>query len=129
LRVIDWFITRYCKKFRYFSLTLKDKDKSYDIPLYINYKAQLKTCKKIYFDPFKRHNKFNFIYNDITIATTIGQLTFFKWLFENKIYDYMIQNIDQITKDMKELKFIKHSNNIVKANNGICNDNFVNVEY
>ena len=36
------------------------------------------------------------------IQTTIGQLNFFKWALENKILDYIRENLDDIEKDMNK---------------------------
>ena len=36
------------------------------------------------------------------IQTTIGQLNFFKWALENKILDYIIENLETIEKDMNK---------------------------
>ena len=37
---------------------------------------------------------------DKEIITTVGQLNFFRWVLENKIYDYAISNISLIDSDM-----------------------------
>jgi hypothetical protein len=43
---------------------------------------------------FETDNKNNYI------VTTVGQLNFFKWFLENKIFDYAISNIKLIDFDM-----------------------------
>ena len=67
-----------------------------------SYKAQLKSFKKRYFDPFRRKKKFvyNFGTHNKDIITTLGQLNFFKWALENKVVDYIEENYETIEKDM-----------------------------
>ena len=38
--------------------------------------------------------------NSNYIITTVGQLNFFKWFIENKIYEYALNNIKLIDLDM-----------------------------
>jgi hypothetical protein len=99
LRLLDWFVTRHSNRNKILidiSSTLID--------VHISYKAQLKSYKKKYFDPFKRRTKFNYHFKttDDTIQTTIGQLNFFKWAIENNIINFIEANYDCISKDMNQ---------------------------
>ena len=91
IRLIDWFITNYCKN---------DKNKANDkniTSIYQNYRAQLKAYKKIKFDPFRRRQRIAFFYNDNEFMnTTIGQLNFFKWAIDNKILDYISSRLEEL---------------------------------
>jgi len=60
LRILDWFITNYSKKYR---TIIKNKDSTLDV--YQNYKLQLKSFSKKQFDPFCRKNKILFYYSKI----------------------------------------------------------------
>ena len=61
------------------------------VNLYLNYRAQLKSYAKLNFDTFRRHNRITFYINkNDTITTTIGQLNFFRWAFNNNIIDLRI---------------------------------------
>merc|ERR1711935_650681 len=127
LRVIDWFATNYSKKNNtiYFinksfkklspkNKTLKKKKKETfysDIPnsennfqfnVYLNYKSQLKAYSKKQFDPFCRRDRIEFYYNNKknSIITTVGQLNFFRWALDNKILDYIADNLKTIELDM-----------------------------
>lgn len=95
LRLIDWFITNYCKN---------NKDKTSDkniTSIYQNYRAQLKAYKKIKFDPFRRRQRITFFYNDREFMnTTVGQLNFFKWAIENKILDYISSRLEELEELM-----------------------------
>jgi len=98
LRILDWFVTKFPKK-RVECDNAKGVE-TYDVR--VHYKAQLKSYKKKYFDPFRRKKKFNFYFNDeLKMKTTLGQLNFFKWAFLNGIIVYVDKNLRQIIKEMK----------------------------
>lgn len=113
LRLIDWFVTNYCKKFntmfniKYYenldkgiNTKIPDNFDNYFI-VHSNYKGQLKTCNKKNFDPFCRRNRIQFYYAPkMYFETTVGQLNFFKWAIENYIINYIADNIKNIEKDM-----------------------------
>lgn len=97
LRILDWFITNYSKKYR---TVIRRVDRTIDV--YQNYKLQLKSFSKKQFDPFCRKNKIIFYYNDDEyIETSCGQLCFFRWCFENDILGYVKDNLSVIEQDMK----------------------------
>ena len=101
LRLIDWFVTNYCKKYNI--VFMKNKNKSSDeyFNVYSNYRSQLKAFKKIQFDPFRRRERIDFYYKDNEyIETTIGQLNFFRWFVENGLLDYVKDNSSKIEEDM-----------------------------
>lgn len=99
LRVLDWFVTKYARK----GVDIpKEGYDSFDV--HINYKAQLKSYKKRYFDPFRRKQRFSYKYkvNNETkvLETTIGQLNFFRWAISNKVIGFVETCLAQITKAM-----------------------------
>lgn len=99
LRLLDWFVTRYANKFKV-TYNLENKER---FNVHISYKAQLKSYKKRYFDPFRRRKKFLYTYdkeNQKNFCTTIGQLNFFRWAFSNKVVKYVDNNYEQILKSM-----------------------------
>lgn len=97
LRILDWFITNYSKKYK----TITNKGER-EIDIYQNYKLQLKSYSKSQFDPFCRKNKIEFYYKDDKyIETSCGQLCFFRWCFENDILEYVKNNMATIEQDMK----------------------------
>jgi hypothetical protein len=113
LRLIDWFVTNYCKKFN-IMYNLNDyrpfidgqtevQRTSFDnfIIVHNNYKGQLKAYSKRNFDPFCRRNRIRFYYEENKyFITTVGQLNFFKWAIENNIIDYIQEHIKVIDEDM-----------------------------
>ena len=113
LRVIDWFVTNYSKKFNTSYFIDEDTDKIMDndddynpltckeFLVYQDYKLQLKGYSKKQFDPFCRRSRINFYYNDKeSFITTVGQLNFFRWIINNKILDYINSNLKKIEQDM-----------------------------
>ena len=97
LRLLDWFVTNYSKKHS----THIIKDDGTHLNVYLSYRTQLKAYSKQQFDPFRRRDRISFYYAPETyIETTIGQLNFFKWVIENNINTYIIENVEAIEKDM-----------------------------
>jgi len=119
LRLLDWFVTRYSDL----------KNVSYEVDgdyfsVHVGYKAQLKSYKKKYFDPFRRRKKFRYTYaNTATkkqLNTTIGQLNFFKWIFSYQILSYVESNYKKLIEEMvsinKKEKQIKNKKKNTKDN-------------
>ena len=100
LRLIDWFVTNYAKKYWVvYSIHKNGIEKRFKV--YTDYKLKLKAYSKKRFDPFCRWERINIPYDeDNYIQTTIGQLNFFKWLLENDILTYIQTHFEQIEKDM-----------------------------
>jgi len=106
LRIVDWFVTNYAKKF-YTIYELPSQRMGSDLKMrfkvYNDYKLKLKAYSKKRFDPFCRWDRITIPYNDDScMETTIGQLNFFKWAIENKIIEYIENNYEEIEKDMNE---------------------------
>lgn len=113
LRVIDWFVTNYSKKNNtsFFINKITDKilknidnynpDYCRQFIVYIDYKLQLKGYQKKQFDPFCRRSRINFYYEtDKCFVTTVGQLNFFRWVINNKLLEYITDNLKDIESDM-----------------------------
>jgi len=118
LRILDWLVTNYAKK-NNIVYSLQKGNTIINFNIYLDYKNQLKAYSKKYFDPFCRRERiilntldlsWKLITDDTSkyvsynteceIVTTVGQLNFFKWLIENEVLQYTIQNIQQIDTDM-----------------------------
>lgn len=96
LRIIDWFVTNYAKQqYTVYSLSNGQRFKVYNV-----YKLKLKAYSKKRFDPFCRWQKIDFPYGSKFVVTTIGQLNFFKWVIENEILTYILENYKSIEEDM-----------------------------
>lgn len=120
LRLIDWFTTNYSKKHNIIYLIYKDENGKKTIKekgevltqlnVYNSYKSQLKAYSKKQFDPFCRRERIKFTCKDETFNTTLGQLNFFKWIINNKVIDYIMDNLVIIEEDMNySLKKVKSS--------------------
>lgn len=100
LRLIDWFVTNYSKKYN----TVITKSKQNNVlhfNVYLSYRSQLKAYSKQQFDPFRRRDRISFVYDDNkSLETTIGQLNFFRWILQNDILEYIVSNIEEIENDM-----------------------------
>ena len=97
LRIVDWFTTNYAKKY----YTVYDLPSGNRFKVYNDYKLKLRSYSKKRFDPFCRWDRISIPYkNDTHLQTTIGQLNFFKWAFENNVIDYIETNYAAIEKDM-----------------------------
>lgn len=133
LRILDWFVTRYSKKDIDFMMDTED---IFDV--HINYKAQLKTFKKKYFDPFRRKYKFDYTFElnneKIMLNTTLGQLNFFAWAITNNILSFVDTNLQQITRAMnlsnkedKKNKILKQAQSESESDSDDNNDYNINI--
>tara|TARA_B110000261_G_scaffold155850_1_gene189069 strand:- start:257 stop:793 length:537 start_codon:yes stop_codon:yes gene_type:complete len=115
LRLIDWLLTHFAKNNNIQYWIDDDTNKIYNkLPdnlikaanlrkfnMYIDYRAQLKSFSKMYFDPFRRHERISYVISTKEIIeTTIGQLNLFRWFFKNYIYEYIMNNYNDISKNM-----------------------------
>jgi len=142
LRLIDWLVTNYSKKYNIiYPISKKGEDITY-FNIYLDYKNQLKAYSKIFFDPFCRQKRIiidceTFLWKEYSeqesvsdinadvnlnnfVITTVGQLNFFRWFLENKIFEYAIANIKLIDFDMSSV-FInkKKGKRIVLSQNAV----------
>jgi len=117
LRVIDWFVTHYARVNQVIYWIDISKNVYYEkypdngkpnpnirkFHLYMEYRAQLQSYTKLFFDPFRRHERITFILENTpldSIETTVGQLNFFRWVFQNHIVSYVLANLQQIENAM-----------------------------
>lgn len=100
LRIVDWFVTNYAKKY-YTVYNLQEANDTIRFKVHNDYKLKLKAYSKRRFDVFCRWERITVPYdNNSSIETTIGQLNFFKWAIKNKIIDYIEENYSYIESDM-----------------------------
>ena len=93
LRLIDWFVTNYAKKFNISYMTKTNKH----VIVYLSYKSHLKAYSKKMFDPFCRWKRIKFRDMD----TTVGQLNFFEWAITDEVLDYLEKHRDAVHADME----------------------------
>lgn len=92
LRLIDWFVTNYAKKYN-ISYMAGDRH----VVVYLSYKSHLKAYSKKMFDPFCRWKRIKF--HDM--ETTVGQLNFFEWAIQDGVLDYIETHHETIHEDME----------------------------
>lgn len=119
LRLIDWFVTNYSKKYN-IVITKQINNNVMHFNVYLSYRSQLKAYSKQLFDPFRRRDRISFVYdNGKSLETTIGQLNFFRWVLQNDILTYINANSAVVEKDMirtqKENQSKKHDDEHVKV--------------
>ncbi len=93
LRLIDWFVTNYAKKYNTSYITKTQKH----VIVYLSYKSHLKAYSKKMFDPFCRSKRIKFQ----GFETTVGQLNFFEWAINDQILEYIENNYNAIHLDME----------------------------
>jgi len=113
LRIVDWFTTNYAKKcYTVYSLPSGNRFKVYN-----DYKLKLRSYSKKRFDPFCRWERISIPYkNDTQLQTTIGQLNFFKWAFDNNVIDYIEEHYEDIEKDMNNRNSTSKRKNTLVCN-------------
>ena len=102
LRIFDFVVINFAKKYNVTYPLVRDGNTEI-FNMYLEYKSQLKSFQKRYFDPFCRRDRIEFVNADgEVILSTVGQLTFFRWAIINKVYEYTVANLKTIEKDMVE---------------------------
>lgn len=114
LRILDWFVTHYARMNnvvyytdgkQYMSEYPKDGGGAHvkKFNLYLEYRKQLQSYTKMFFDPFRRHERITFVVEQdppCFIETTVGQLNFFRWATENHVISYVMDNLNDIESHM-----------------------------
>ena len=93
LRLIDWFVTNYAKKYNVAYLSRTQKH----VIVYLSYKSHLKAYSKKMFDPFCRWKRIAFH----EMNTTVGQLNFFEWAITDDILEYLEKHHEDVHADME----------------------------
>jgi hypothetical protein len=92
LRLIDWFVTNYAKKY---NIAFMNAQQKYVI-VYLSYKSHLKAYSKKMFDPFCRWKRIKFH----GVDTTVGQLNFFEWAISDEVLSYLETHREDVHADM-----------------------------
>lgn len=96
LRTLDWFVTNFAKK-NQTSYAIQDGQM---FEVYPSYKQMLKSFSKKQFDPFCRRVRTEITVGDVLIETTVAQLNFLRWCFENAIIAYLSKHYKDVESDM-----------------------------
>ena len=72
--------------------------------LYLEYRAQLQSYTKMYFDSFRRYDRITFVLETdptiLSIESTVGQLNFFRWALHNNVIEYITSHLTEIEDEM-----------------------------
>jgi hypothetical protein len=101
LRIVDWFVTNYAKKYFTVYENPNNLGEMIRFKVYNEYKLKLKAYSKQRFDSFCRWERIMIPFDEETnMETTLGQLNFFKWAIENRILEFIEENYEDIERDM-----------------------------
>lgn len=101
LRIVDWFVTNYAKKYFTVYENPNSLGEMVRFKVYNEYKLKLKAYSKQRFDSFCRWERIMIPFDEETnMETTLGQLNFFKWAIENRILEFIEDNYEDIERDM-----------------------------
>jgi hypothetical protein len=115
LRILDWFVTHYARTndiIYWIDDTTNEFIEEYPeevnqnlrkFNLYLKYRAELQSYTKMYFDPFRRHERISFLLEIeplVAIETTVGQLNFFRWALHNHVLTYINKHLKKIEEHM-----------------------------
>jgi len=116
LRLIDWFVTNYSKKFNISYPLMDETGGARQFMVHFHYKRELKAYSKRLFDPFCRRERISFqIRGHAPIEeTTVGQLNFFRWAIEKGVVRYILENVTAIERDMN-VSFREHYSKEVES--------------
>ena len=98
LRALDWLVTNYSKKH---NVTCLSKQNAM-FNIHQGYKTALNINKRRNFDPFRRRTRLKVRHEGGVIESTIGQLNFMQWAEEHGVMKYLIDNLENIDKEMNE---------------------------
>ena len=117
IRIIDWFVTNFSKKyFTIYDIKETNSETYRRFKVYTDYKLKLRAYSKKRFDPFCRWERINIPYKDGSyIQTTIGQLNFFKWALDNRILEYIEKHQTEIEKDMNSRNSTAKKKNSIES--------------
>jgi hypothetical protein len=102
LRVLDWLVTNYSKKTQCaYSVTPPGRC-TMRFNVFKQYKAWLTRYKRVNFDPFRRHIRVYFTFENQIYSSTVGQLNFMGFAFKHGVIDYAQSNLNRIQHDMEE---------------------------
>lgn len=109
LRTIEWLASSYSKRHNV-SYYVKHSDGTrFLFHMHSSYKSQIKAYTRNNFDPFRRKTSATIHLPSMqtspqpgdTSLTTLSQVNFFRWVFENNVIDYALKNLEAIHQDIE----------------------------
>jgi len=102
LRALDWLVTNYSKKTQCAYSVKPPGLVKMRFNVFKQYKAWLTRYKRVNFDPFRRHIRVYFTFENQIYSSTVGQLNFMDFAFKNGVLEYAQSNLIRIQNDMEE---------------------------
>jgi hypothetical protein len=88
--------------------------------LYLEYRAQLQSYTKMFFDPFRRYDRITFVLETqpsmVSVESTVGQLNFFRWALDNNVIDYIVNHLSDIEDCMASFQKTSKTNTVDNTN-------------
>jgi hypothetical protein len=102
LRSFDWAVTNFTKgnPISYLKPAKNESNNKMIVDPHLSYSSELHSGHRLLFDPFRRGTHVYFEADGKNRHSTVGQLCFLKWCFDNGIDTYVDENADEIKKDM-----------------------------
>ena len=99
LRILDWLVTNYAKKY---NVVCKTRDGQL-FNVHNRYKVALSVYRRQQFDPFRRSRRIAFESDGAQHDTTLGQCHFLYWAHTNGVFAFAEQHLSAIECDMNEV--------------------------
>lgn len=101
LRLIDFFVVNYARVHRVWWILHGEPFEPH-----ADYTARCTVLRKVHFDPFCRGERIHYR----GVATTLGQMNFFRWAQEVKVLEYVAAHDDIILPYMKSVFAARNKN-------------------
>lgn len=102
LRLLGWLVVNYVKEYNvtYIWQGLDGKQKPRTVNVFQGYDALMRRYHRRHFDPFRRRYRIFFEIDDVVYETTIGQLLFLQWAFQDGVVEYTRKHAKKIDTHM-----------------------------
>ncbi len=102
LRLLGWLVVNYVKEYNvtYIWQGLDGKQKPRTVNVFQGYDALMRRYHRRHFDPFRRRYRIFFELDDVVYETTIGQLLFLQWAFQDGVVEYTRKHSKKIDTHM-----------------------------
>ncbi len=116
LRLVFFFVTTYLKDT---PVVIPESRLTTIHDAYSQYRHMLKVHTKQRFDPFCRRQRFDVTLHNTKLSTNVGQLVFFRWFFETKLYEQFIIHKTAVIQMRSQLK---HNRTLQSKKRKLAND-------
>lgn len=109
LRTVEWLASSYSKRYNVSYYVKRPDGTRFLFHMHSSYKSQIKAYTRNNFDPFRRKTSVTIHLPSLqttpqpgdTSLTTLSQVNFFRWVFENDVIEYALKNLNSIQKDIE----------------------------